>query len=102
MSEEELWRGRGGWRDSLRETERDLGEDQDVDSAVCNKPLRSCLRIQASCHGVAGSRPWTGNTGDESGVGQGGGWYLNPGCSRYARRAQAPRKIGHYQVLMND
>lgn len=34
--------------------------------------------------------------------GRAGGWYLNPGGSRYARHAQAPRKIGHYQVLMND
>lgn len=59
---------------------RDLGEDQDVDSAVCNEPLRSCLKIQASCHRVAGSRPWTGNTGDESGLGQSGGWCLNLGA----------------------
>lgn len=25
MSEEEFWRGRGGWRDTLRETERPRG-----------------------------------------------------------------------------
>lgn len=99
MSEEEFWRGRGGWRDTLRETERDLGEDQDVDSAFGNKPLRSCLKSQASCLRVAGSRPRTGKAADESGMGQEWGMVLEPRGSRYARHAQAPQRAGHDQVI---
>lgn len=102
MSEEEFWRGRGGWRDTLRETERDLREDQDVESAFCNETLRSCLKSQASCLRVAGSVPWTGKTADDSGMGQEWGMVLEPRGSRYAGHAQAPQRAGNYQILTND
>lgn len=81
------------------ERQRDLGEGQDVDSAVCNEPLRSSLKISASCHGWRGAGH---GQEDESGLGRSGGWCSNPGGSRCARQAQAPGRVGHYQVLMND
>lgn len=51
---------------------------------------------------MAASRPWTGKTGDESGMGRSGGVVLDPRGSRYARQSQASWRVGHYQVLVND
>lgn len=42
---------------------------------------------------VAGSRPWTGLTGNKSGTGGSGGGARTQG-NRYARQAQAPREGG--------
>lgn len=50
---------------------------------------------------VAGSRPWTGMTGNKSGMGRSGDGARNQG-NRYARQAQAPWEVGRYEVLMND
>lgn len=60
-------------RERHTETEKDLWEDEDVDSAVCNKPLRSRLKSKPAAiewlgagHGqerLAVSQAW-GRRGD--------------------------------------
>lgn len=79
MREEELWQGRGRGRDMLRETERERPrEAQDVDSAVCDKPLRSCLKIQAAAAGLLGAGQGEERQAMSQEWGGGGGTVLRP------------------------
>lgn len=68
-------RQRHAERDRERERPR---EAQDVDSAVCDKPLRSCLKIQAAAAGLLGAGQGEERQAVSQEWGGGGGTVLRP------------------------